>query len=237
VSVNTIVTGYFVGLDLGQAHDHTALSVVRRLEDRELWTAYNLESADVAIGGTRAFRAGEIKSRVTRFDIVVLERLRIGTAYPLVVQHTRTALSRIRSIAGWAAHLVVDYTGVGRPVVDMLKAEKLEPIPLLITGGDKTTLEGGSWRVPKRDLVGSMQVLLQTRRLKIAPALVHASTLVDELLSFRVKIDPLTAHDSYGAWREGEHDDLVLATACACWYGVKRDIKPWTLGEYPVLIR
>ena len=34
-----------------------------------------------------------------------------------------------------------------------------------------------------------------------------------------MKIDPLTAHDSYGAWREGAHDELVLAVAVACWYG------------------
>jgi hypothetical protein len=27
------------------------------------------------------------------------------------------------------------------------------------------------------------------------------------------------AHDSYGAWREGAHDDLVLAVAVAAWYG------------------
>jgi len=26
-------------------------------------------------------------------------------------------------------------------------------------------------------------------------------------------------HVSYGAWREGTHDDLVLATALACWAG------------------
>jgi len=33
-----------------------------------------------------------------------------------------------------------------------------------------------------------------------------------------VKIDPRTAHDSYSHWREGDHDDLVLATALACWF-------------------
>jgi hypothetical protein len=27
-----------------------------------------------------------------------------------------------------------------------------------------------------------------------------------------------TAHDSYVAWREGAHDDLVPAVAMACWY-------------------
>ena len=61
-------------------------------------------------------------------------------------------------------------------------------------------------------------MLLQTGRLKVAAGLKDARTLVHELLRFRVKIDPLTAHDSYGAWREGAHDDLVLAVAIAVWY-------------------
>jgi hypothetical protein len=73
--------------------------------------------------------------------------------------------------------------------------------------------------VPKRDLVGIAQVLLQTERIQFAAGLPLTPLLVHELLEFRVKIDPLTAHDSYGAWREGQHDDLVLAVAIAAWYG------------------
>jgi hypothetical protein len=38
------------------------------------------------------------------------------------------------------------------------------------------------------------------------------------LLHFRAKIDSLTAHSSYGAWKEGQHDDLVLAVALAVWF-------------------
>jgi hypothetical protein len=34
---------------------------------------------------------------------------------------------------------------------------------------------------------------------------------------FRRKIDLRTAHDSYEHWREGDHDDLVLAVCLACW--------------------
>ena len=74
----------------------------------------------------------------------------------------------------------------------------------------------------KRYLVSTMQVLLQAERLKVAEGLPDAAVLVQELLNFRVKIDPLTAHDSYGVWREGQHDDLVLATAVACWYGERQ---------------
>jgi hypothetical protein len=41
----------------------------------------------------------------------------------------------------------------------------------------------------------------------------------EEPLNFKVEIDPKTAHDSYTAWRENQHDDLVFAVALACWLG------------------
>lgn len=59
------------------------------------------------------------------------------------------------------------------------------------------------------------------RRLKIAAGLELASVLTAELENFRSKTS-LAGHNSYGAgedWREGHHDDLVLAVALACWYG------------------
>lgn len=71
--------------------------------------------------------------------------------------------------------------------------------------------------MPKRDLVSAVQVLMQNERLKISRSLALAETLRKELLTFRVKIDPRTAHYAYEHWREGEHGDLVLATAMACW--------------------
>ena len=39
-------------------------------------------------------------------------------------------------------------------------------------------------------------------------------------MAFRVKISA-EGHDSYGAHREGAHDDLVLALSCAVWYAEK----------------
>jgi hypothetical protein len=41
--------------------------------------------------------------------------------------------------------------------------------------------------------------------------------LREEMLNFKRKINLKTAHDSYEHWRESDHDDLVLATALACW--------------------
>ena len=37
--------------------------------------------------------------------------------------------------------------------------------------------------------------------------------------TFSAKISKSTAHETYEAWREGNHDDLVLSGALACWAG------------------
>jgi hypothetical protein len=94
-----------------------------------------------------------------------------------------------------------------------------------IHGGDRVLWDEADRylvKVPKRHLVAVVQVLLLSGRLKIAEALPEAKTLVKELLNFKVKIDPATAHDSYSAWRENLHDDLVLAVALACRIGEQR---------------
>jgi hypothetical protein len=120
--------------------------------------------------------------------------------------------------------LVVDQTGVGRAVVDMLTAAmagrvNCQFLPVTITAGEAVTVgEAGQVRVPKKELVGVLQVLLQTRRLRVAASLPDAATLVRELETFRVKITA-AANETFGAWREGQHDDLVLAVGLAAWMG------------------
>src|SRR4051794_36787501 len=64
----------------------------------------------------------------------------------------------------------------------------------------------------------------------------HTKTLQEELINFRVKVS-LAGRDSYGAsaeWREGNHDDLVLALALALWHGENR-VTPiiWVVVVYP----
>jgi hypothetical protein len=186
---------YFTGLDLGQAKDYTAVAVLERttLPDPK--------------------REGR---KLHHYAVRHLERLPLGTPYPDV----GTRLARLFAgppLAG--SILAVDYTGVGRPVLDLLRRARI-PASLravTITGGNKATLDGG-WHVPKRELVGTLQVLLQSRRLKVAPSLPAAQTLVQELTTFQVKITP-AANETFGAWREGAHDDLVLAVAIAAWEG------------------
>jgi hypothetical protein len=42
--------------------------------------------------------------------------------------------------------------------------------------------------------------------------------LIKEFLAFRVKITA-AANETFEAWRERDHDDMVLAVALACWLG------------------
>lgn len=93
---------------------------------------------------------------------------------------------------------------------------------MTITGGDsanEASVNGvKEYRVPKRDLVGMIQVLLENRRLKIASSLDLREDLVREMQNYRVKLNAETGHDSYEHWRSSDHDDLVLAVALALWF-------------------
>lgn len=183
---------FYLGLDLGQAQDYTALAVVCQVGD---------------------------KTNINRcaYHVTWLERFKLGTPYPDVVDRINTMLEKPPLNQG--CYLIVDATGVRRPVMEMMKRKGINPIAVTITAGIEVIRdEFGYYRVPKRDLVGELQVLLQEGRLKIAEALEHSRTLVQELMDFKVKITA-AAHDTYGVWREGVHDDLVLAVALACWFG------------------
>ena len=67
-----------------------------------------------------------------------LERVELGTPYPDVVEHVSGLVADDR-LAGCT--LVVDATGVGAPVVDLLKKAKLpcRLMPVMITGGSNDT--------------------------------------------------------------------------------------------------
>jgi hypothetical protein len=144
------------------------------------------------------------------------ERVALGTSYPQVVE-------RVRYLVGHEnlrrqCVVAVDATGVGGPVVDMLRSSQLgcEVSAVNITGGDRETHTGNLWNVPKRDLIAGVQVLLEKRGLKIARGMKETGSLVRELTDVR-----MTAGSGgkvrIGADGSGQHDDLVIALALACW--------------------
>lgn len=225
-------TKHYVGLDLGQVSDYTALVSLRREQEvPELPGPRTLEQA----GWDRLLDPPEVKATPTpaRYSCNIAERFERGIPYTVLADNV-CKLFQDPKFAGQT--LIIDGTGVGRPVVDLFRKAKpnCHLVPVTITGGSTSAALGkvtvdefGYWHVPKKELVGAVQVLLGTGRIEIAPALRHAPLLLQELKGFRYKINAETAHVSYEAWREREHDDLVLALALAAWGGERARKELW----------
>jgi hypothetical protein len=189
----TAASELVVAVDLAQTHDFTAISV-------------------------HEFTPGE-RQGSTQHAVRHLERLPLGTAYPEQVERIAALVERVG-----ACELVVDQTGVGRPVVDMLRGRGLSPQAITITAGDNVSEDvfAREYRVPKRELVSTLQVALQTKRFQLAASLAEAKRWADEMLAFQVELTA-TGHDKYGNDESmHKHDDLVIATALGVWWAQNR---------------
>jgi hypothetical protein len=189
---------FYIGVDLGQKQDYTAVAIVQREDElaANLAGAYNL-------------RAGT----PSRLLVRRVERIPLGTPYPRVVELIRETVWS-RAMAG-QCRLVVDSTGVGTPVVEMLRGAGMgcEITAVTITGGEKESGGGMNVGVPKRDLIAGLHLSLEKGELRIARKMKEAGTLVRELVAMKTN----------GAEGE-EHDDLVIALALACWKARRRRI-------------
>jgi hypothetical protein len=217
---------YIVGLDLGPMQDPSALAVLERATP------------------PTPKRAG-VKREPTRYACRHLERWHPGSPYTAIVDGV-VALFAKPPLRG--STLVVDQTGVGRAVVDLLRHAKADGslraklFPVTITPGHAVVPGGdGSWHVAKKHPVAALQVLLQAGQLKIARELPDADVLIKELDNYRPKVS-LAAGEA-DVWRDGAHHDLVLAVAIAAWFGqrcppvgIVKLPAPVPLGSFPGLL-
>jgi hypothetical protein len=188
--VHRICDRYLLGLDLGPPGEPTALAAVQ-----QSWVDCD-----------------------AHYDVRHLQRWPPGTPYRQIVDDL-VKLTNEGPLCG--ADLLVDQTGVGRPVAKLFERACgcFETRRVVVTSGYADAWsDDGAQLVPKRDLVGTLQVLFQARSLRVAGQLSHAADLERELLSFRAKT-PLAGAETAEAWRERPHDDLILAVAFACWRG------------------
>lgn len=188
---------FVVGVDLGQAHDPTAVCVVERISSWWYTTP----------------KAQRTEHLPTKYHVRHLERLKLETPYPAQIAHIRSLLKR-EPLVSQEPTVALDYTGVGRPVFDMFKAARVPRLlGINITSGLTPEPTAVGWSVPKVELVSNVQAMLHAGHLKIARELPEAGALLRELQDFRVNFTT-AGNATFGA-REGMHDDLVLALAIA----------------------
>ncbi len=189
-----------IGIDIGQKHDPTAICVAeivyRQFEDP---------------GRTRP-------RREAHYLVRHLERLPLGTPYPEVARRLDEICQRVAMRRSRRPDVYVDATGVGTPVVDILKSSAREMgfvWAVYFTHGDRRVEQRQERKVSlgKAYLVSRVQALLQCRRLHL-PDSPEARALAQELLDYEIRVDE-NANDRYGAFRVGTHDDLVTALGLA----------------------
>ena len=181
---------FYIGLDLGQRSDHSALVILERarhLTGRFDHVNYTRESA-------------------TRLYVRHAERFPLHYPYlkiPAAIQATFEKLNpTVYEASPTPKTIVVDATGVGAPVVEIINRSKIPAgiIPITITSGDKPN--GNN--VPRAALLSNLRILLETEHLLIGPSVSHFHHLQKELAGLSVST-------------RARHDDLALALALAAW--------------------
>lgn len=210
----------FLGLDLGQRHDPAAIAILQRTQEPT---------------GSFNHATWEIE-RELHFRLCHTERLALGTPYIEIVSRIWGLLDKlsaplpgIHSYAGTPPlrTLVVDASGVGRPVVELIRKggigraashvtihaaapPRVAIAPVTITASGSPHMDAsGEEFVSRRDLITNLRVLLERRLLRISARIHDRQALLKELVEVQ---------DRSGS----QHDDLVMATALACWRAVRR---------------
>lgn len=189
----------FGGADLGQQRDPSAVVFVEAVGERTL-------------SGLRL---------PTQLHVRHCERLPLGTPYGRVV-------GRIAELheATWATdpHLVVDQSGVGRPVVEALRERRVPVVAATITGGNSETRvrrirpRDEDWTVSRARLFQVLSGVVYSGRLRISADLGPAARLLlQELEDLEARTSAAGQERVAVASGADHHADLVSALSLAVW--------------------
>jgi hypothetical protein len=178
---------WWVGLDLGQAADYTALACIE-----------------------------QSKGSVNQYALRHLERFQIGMPYPKMVNEVGKIITT-PPLPGCTLVPDATGVGRAVTDLLLEAKMPARIIPITITAGMKTTSDGrGGYLVHKKSLVAAIKMVLQTQRLHIPASLPLAQVLIRELRTFTLTITD-AGNETYGAENDHAHDDLVLAISLALW--------------------
>jgi hypothetical protein len=208
-----------VGIDVGQLHDPTAIAVAEAIQ-KETGKHRWIKRIPAHLDRQGQFHPAKDTDPMmkTEYFIRHITRLPLGMSYPKVAEHLADLLvSPI--FARRKVFVLIDVTGVGRPVYDDLQEEarlheearRIVIKPITFTHGE--TYNGKTGLLGKAFLVSRLQSLLQSGRIH-APDTPEVKATVEELKVYEIKVDT-NGKDTYGAIT-GKHDDLATALGLSC---------------------
>jgi hypothetical protein len=217
-----------IGIDIGKRHDPSAI-VIAVVEDRRptlpVWS-----QAPTPKG-------------VTHYRVPFLQRLPLETPYPeqvkQLLEYAHSGLNEFKKAEGFCSlqqcQIMVDVTGVGDAVVDMLKPgmSKIGMLhPCRLVAGDRLNkINFKEYQIGKAHFVSRLQVLSESRLVHLPPDYPEAQQLAQEMLDFDIDVDETSGKATFGAMRPGTHDDLVCALGLACLIDPHKNLM--TVGAKP----
>lgn len=136
-----------------------------------------------------------------------------GMPYDQQVREVREIFFQYQSPA-----LLIDRTGVGLPICDMIVSGGMQPIQVSLTSGDVMSIpENLKVNLPKKDMVAAITKVIQERRLKVVAGCENAALFRTELKNFQLKVSA-SGHNTYNA-ASGQHDDTITAVGLCLWLG------------------
>ncbi len=169
-----------------------------------------------------ARRFGESSTSDVIYPLILVKFLgRSQKTYPELIEDTKKQMNDPRVIDN--CFHIIDATGVGMPVLEMMRHEGLAPIGIWLTAGELPHSQSYGYTVPKLEVISALQMCLSSKMLRFTknlnPSVVQQ--LLEEFKKFKEKSSRRTGHTSLEAWREKDHDDLILALAINCWWALK----------------
>jgi hypothetical protein len=227
-----------IGCDVGQIHDPTAICVCE-VEQKDTGKRRYTKNPEIGHHDEKGqwvppTSGMEVVMR-SEYTVRQIRRLPLNTSYPDVAEYLADMLDN-EVFQNRNVRVLIDVTGVGRPVYDALKLEirlrrnntdmelasngvvwklgkyKLELKPISFVHGEAYNRSKGT--LGKAFLVSRLQTLLQWHRFH-APDTKEVKAMCEELMVYEIKVND-NGKDTYGAFKTGAHDDLATAAALAC---------------------
>lgn len=209
-----------VGIDVGQLHDPTAISVAEAIQ-KETGKHRWIKRVPPHLDKQGQFHEARDTDPVmkTEYFIRHITRLPLGMSYPKVAEHIAELLTR-PIFARRRVFVLIDVTGVGRPVYDDLceearlreEARRILIKPITFRSGE--TYNATTGMLGKAFLVSRLQSLLQNERIH-APDTREVRATTEELKVYEIKVNR-DGKDQYGAFKTGTNDDLATALGLSC---------------------
>jgi hypothetical protein len=185
---------YWLGVDLAQAQDNTALVIVHD-ECLPMW-----------VGGRQALAPRQR-------TIVFADKFK-GVSYPDVVSHViRTMLKE--PLRG-RARLVIDASGLGRVVSDLLFEQRVQHHAIQMTVGQNWVEKDRYVNVGKTLLLETLSLLFATGGLTFAHDLPLRDDILAELETFQLETTAAGNQIITQGKSGSHHGDLAIALAAAC---------------------